>query len=135
MLKSCPYCGRVHDPHTVCPNKPVYNYPSNRHRSEAGDLRHRNAWKEKSLEIRRRDKFLCRVCLSHGILTTRDLSVHHIIPINEQTNLWLDNDNLITLCRQHHDEAEDGLIDRDVLRMLATTEAKLIPPGCEAVSG
>jgi len=129
MLKSCPYCGRIHDPHTVCPKKPVYDYPSNRHHSAAGDLRHKNVWKEKSLEIRRRDKFLCRVCLSHGLLNTKDLSVHHIIPINEQMDRWLDNDNLITLCRQCHDDAESGLIDRDTLRMLATTEAKLSPRG------
>ena len=135
MLKSCPYCGRIHDPHTVCPKKPVYDYPSNRHRSKAGDLRHRNIWKEKSLEIRRRDKGLCRVCLSRGILTTRNLSVHHIIPINEQSDLWLDNDNLITVCNKCHDEAEAGLIDREALRMMAATEAKLYPGGGRAVPG
>jgi 5-methylcytosine-specific restriction endonuclease McrA len=129
MLKSCPYCGRIHDPHTVCSKKPIYNYPSNRHTSEAGDLRHTNAWKQKSLEVRRRDKFLCRVCLSNGELNTKDLSVHHIIPINEQPELCFDNDNLITLCRQHHDEAEDGLIDRDTLRNLAATDAKMYPAG------
>jgi len=129
MLKSCPYCGRIHDPHTICPKKPVYDYPKNRHRSEAGDLRHSHTWNMKSLEIRRRDKYLCRVCLSQGILNTKDLSVHHIIPINEQTDLWLDNNNLITLCRSHHDDADSGQIDRDTLRMLAGTEAKLYPGG------
>lgn len=129
MLKSCRYCGRVHDPHTVCPKKPVIKYSSNRHRSEAGDLRHTNTWNKKSIEIRQRDKYLCRVCLSQGVLTTHDLSVHHIDSIKERPDLWLDNDNLITVCRVHHEEAESGLIDKETLRMMAATEAKLYPGG------
>lgn len=125
MKKSCPYCGGIHDPRYACPKKPQPTY--GQHRSEAGDLRRTNAWKNKSIEIRKRDRNLCRVCLDHGSINTKHLSVHHIIPINEDKGLYLDNDNLITLCDKCHEEAERGKIDRDYLIELATTEVKLSP--------
>lgn len=131
MLRSCKYCGGIHDPHTICPKKPIYNYgaKTNRHRSKAGDIRKRNIWKLKSIEIRQRDKYLCRYCLTQGKLTAHDLSVHHIVPINEDDALSFENSNLITLCNKCHDLAEHGLIDRELLKDLAITEAQLYPPG------
>ena len=128
MKKSCPYCGRIHDTGYECPKKPVYG----RHTGEAGDLRRTNAWKNKSIEIRKRDHFTCRVCLYNGTLTTKNLSVHHIIPINEDKSLYLDNDNLITLCIDCHERAEQGSIERDFLIELAATEVNISPGGSKA---
>lgn len=125
MMKSCPYCGGIHEVGVVCKKKPARK--PGKHKSKAGDLRHRAIWTRKSIEIRERDLFCCRYCLEHGTVTTRDLSVHHIIPINEDESVWLENDNLITLCYEHHEEAEKGLIDRETLSRLATAEAKVSP--------
>lgn len=129
MLKSCKYCGGIHDVKTICPKKPITKNRTNRHNSIAGDLRKKSLWKNKSIEIRQRDKYLCRYCLSKGIITTHDLSVHHIIPIKENADYWLDNDYLITLCDKCHDEADKGLIDREKLIEIAHAEVKL-SPGC-----
>lgn len=48
--------------------------------------------------------------------TTDALEVHHIEPIAEAWGSRLDWDNLITLCRAHHEMAEDGRISREALR-------------------
>jgi hypothetical protein len=42
--------------------------------------------------------------------------VHHIIPLAEDYNKRLDNDNLITLCNYHHKLAEDNQIPREELQ-------------------
>ena len=127
MFKSCKYCGGIHDVKMICPKKPTKQYPSNRHASVAGDLRKKSLWKNKSIEIRQRDRYLCRYCLSKGIITADGLSVHHIIPINENSDYWLDNDYLITLCDKCHEEADRGLIDREKLIEIAHQDVKLSP--------
>ena len=38
--------------------------------------------------------------------TYKELEVHHIIPIEEDYSKRLDDTNLITLCRYHHELAE-----------------------------
>ena len=126
MKKSCPYCGRLHDVKDTCPRKPkpVYN---NKHTGRAGELRNMNIWKTKRAVIKERDKHLCRACLAQGKLNTKNLSVHHIIPINEDERHWLDDDNLITLCSLCHEQAESGEISREYLRDLAATAPKLTP--------
>lgn len=50
---------------------------------------------------------------------TENLSVHHINPIAEDWDSRLDNDNLITLCRKHHEQAEASLISKKELRKIA----------------
>ena len=125
MMKSCPYCGSIHDAAYICPRKPV-RVPG-KHRSIAGDLRHTNRWKEKSIDIRQRDLYLCRVCLDNDIANNKRLSVHHITPIKDDPERYLDEDNLITLCERHHEEAENGKIDEGYLRQLAVTTPKISP--------
>ena len=49
---------------------------------------------------------------------TQNLSVHHIVPIEEDYNRRLDDDNLITVCDVHHELCEAGEIKRDQQREL-----------------
>lgn len=51
-------------------------------------------------------------------LNTYDLSVHHIVPIEEDYQLRLSNENLITLCAVHHEMCEAEEITRDNQRQL-----------------
>ena len=53
--------------------------------------------------------------LSKGIVETHDLEVHHIVPIKENWDKRLSDDNLITLTRLVHEQAEDGTISREEL--------------------
>lgn len=120
MKKSCKYCGRMHDIDEVCPKKPRICFRKNKQMKDK--FRSSSLWQAKREEIARRDLYLCRVCLSEGRLS-RDISVHHIIPLAEDYSRRLDNDNLISLCSYHHEQAERAAISPDRLRELAA-----IPP-------
>lgn len=50
---------------------------------------------------------------------TRDLSVHHIVPLAEDFERRLDETNLLTVCSYHHEACEAGAIDRETQRQLA----------------
>ena len=53
-------------------------------------------WQAKSQEIRARDNNECQLCKSKS-----NLNVHHIINRSHKS-LWLDDNNLITLCCKCH---------------------------------
>ncbi len=117
MLKTCSICGTIHDMNIVCKR------PSTKKKSKANSFRKTNKWTEKSKSIRKRDKYLCKVCLSGKYdtnykYTYKELEVHHIVPIEEDYSMRLDSNNLITLCRMHHEMAEKGQISREELRSL-----------------
>ena len=48
--------------------------------------------------------------------------MHHIISLEEDYNKRLDSDNLITLCRYHHELAEKGEISREELQEIIATK-------------
>ena len=52
-------------------------------------------------------------------LNHKNLEVHHIVPLAEDFNKRLDNENLICLCQFHHKMAEHGEILREELTELA----------------
>ncbi len=129
MKKSCVYCGKSHEYNETCPkraeyrNKYKYDYKRD---SLADKFRNSRIWREKRSEIQRRDCYLCRYCFCvEKKINTSDLSVHHIIPIEKNYNLRLDNGNLITLCRLHHEQAEKGLIKSENLRNILHLQIKI----------
>ena len=127
MKKSCKYCGRMHDISEVCPRKPHISFHKNKNKQMKDKFRSTSLWQTKREEIARRDLYLCRVCLSEGRMS-RDISVHHIIPLAADYSKRLDNDNLISLCHYHHERAESGEISPDRLRELADTPPALTGP-------
>ena len=129
MLRSCAYCGRVHDRSFDCPKKPKKEKAVN----DITKFRGSSKWKRLREAIVCRDRCLCCVCRSKGIYKSDDLSVHHIVPLVIDFSLRTDPDNLITLCTTHHEEAERGDIPADVLRGLI--QAEDTPRGSESDSG
>ena len=114
MLKTCSVCGKIHDFNKVCKRQKP------KKKSEANKFRKTNKWTEKSRSIRQRDKYLCQVCITGKYdtnyrYTYKDLEVHHIVPLEEDYSKRLDSNNLITLCRYHHEMAESGKIQREEL--------------------
>ena len=117
MLKTCSVCGKIHDFNKVCRRKTTKKY------TEANKFRKTYKWTEKSKYIKQRDNYLCQVCLldkynTNYKYTYKELEVHHIIPLEEDYNKRLDSDNLITLCRYHHELAEKGEISREELQKI-----------------
>ena len=120
MLRSCKYCGRIHDSKYQCSSRPVRR----KIRTKQNSFRSTEAWKRKSLEIRERDKYLCQICMRKLYGTTqqynnREIEVHHIVPIAEDWDGRHDNDNLISLCGRHHEMAEAGKISQAELKEIA----------------
>jgi len=122
MLRSCRYCGKIHDSSYQCEKRPKREKKD----TEAVRLRSSYRWQRVRDRVRERDRNVCQLCMrrytsdkgtDHGgrRYEYEDLSVHHIVPIEENKEFAFDERYLITLCGRHHEEAEQGLIDRDFL--------------------
>lgn len=124
MKKACSKCGKIHDRKYICVIKGT---AQERAESLAYSFRNKQVWKRKSYEIRDRDMHLCQVCLrghynTRKIYNSADLSVHHIVSLASDYERRLDNSNLITLCRYHHELAELGRIPVQELLSIAADQ-------------
>lgn len=129
MLKACQYCGRVHDKKYICASRHKIMLERDARQRERSErirrFRSSGAWQRKSEAIRSRDEDTCLVCRAEidralhcsGELTGAE--VHHIVSLTNDFELRLEDDNLITLCRSHHEQAEAGEIDVNYLISLA----------------
>ena len=140
MLKSCSYCGRIHDTKPLCnarlkaQSERKKRFVGKAAKTEQNSFRNKKAWQDKREHIKRRDNYLCQSCL-HGLgikgvvaYTTEKLQVHHIISLKSDINQGLLSDNLITLCVFCHELAEKGNISSEKLKEIAennTTECIL----------
>ena len=134
MLKSCSYCGRIHDSKYMCPQKEQRIRDRQQQRGKANkrvyDFHRSHKWKNKSISIRERDNYCCQLCV-RGLhkpdrqYETDNISVHHIVPIAEDWESRLDDNNLISLCSRHHEMAEAGKIKRkELLNIVKEQESK-----------
>lgn len=114
-LKACSYCGRIHASDFDCGAKPRRKKES----TEITRLRTCRRWNDHRHKTYERDHFLCRVCLSQGVIRNQGLEAHHIVPLAEAPALAYELDNTITLCTKHHKAADAGKIPRDTLIELA----------------
>lgn len=126
MLKTCSRCGKLHDINHTCYKGKRFEKKD----TEANRFRKTTKWTNKSNDIRKRDKHLCRCCIANIYETNFEynfnkLEVHHIEPLEENFSLRLDDDNLISLCSKHHQLAEDGVISREILKLLTNPECDL----------
>ena len=130
MLKSCKYCGRVHDRKYDCGKRPVKIY---KRTSAADRFRHTSAWQQKREEIKERDNYLCQICIRNlydtkKIMNYENISVHHAEKLEENYEKRLDNDNLLTVCEQHHKLCDKNIIPYSVVKRIITEQNH--PPGC-----
>lgn len=117
MLRGCPYCQRIHDSKYDCGMRPKEFKKD----TKANRFRNSAAWTKKREEIRERDNNLCQACIREleGTKVKYNsslLSVHHAISIHKDYGRRLDNDNLLTLCAYHHDQAEKGRIKYQTIK-------------------
>ncbi|WP_085023908.1 HNH endonuclease [Anaerovibrio sp. JC8] len=127
MLKACSYCGRIHRAGEACPNKPQRTYKKNN--SQESQFRNTGRWKRAREEIKKRDKYLCRLCLANGHITTNNLEVHHIIKIRQDSTQALEPSNLITLCTACHNLVENEPKYIETLQELTQQPVNIPPTG------
>ena len=113
MFKSCSKCGKIHKTNEKCEVKRIYQS------TNESKLRSQYIWTMKSKEIRSRANHLCEVCRDRGQITFDNLEVHHIVKIKDDETKFLEDDNLICLCVNHHKEADNGDLDVVYLQSLA----------------
>lgn len=133
MLKSCKYCGKIHEKSYICPRKPARR----KRDGSASEFRNSNAWKKKRERIKERDLYLCQICVRnlYGAKVPyngKDLSVHHAESLEENFSKRLDDENLLTVCERHHRMAEKKIIPVGVIKeIIRQQEMKNSPPGGE----
>lgn len=131
MLKSCRYCGRIHDKKYDCGKRPVQKHIGN---SAADRFRYTSAWQQKREQIKERDNYLCQICIRNlfntkKILNSENISVHHAEKLEENFEKRLDDDNLLTMCEIHHKMADKNIIPFEVVKRIIAEQNH--PPECE----
>lgn len=118
MFYACRHYLGIHPMGERCPSQTRPTY-----KTEQTKFRNSGRWQRTRETIRQRDKYLCRVCLTNKhdtkyAYTSKELEVHHIVPLSESMELGHEPDNLITLCRYHHQLAHSGRIQPAELKRL-----------------
>nr|DAU49992.1 MAG TPA: NinG recombination protein [Caudoviricetes sp.] len=72
-----------------------------------------STWKKKRKAILDRDDHKCLICGSNT-----DLQVHHILSISTHPQLRLDDNNLISVCTQCHENIHNNLYSQIYLTNL-----------------
>lgn len=126
MYKSCSRCGRIHGTNYVCKHG-TETYDNQKYKRDKDKLRFTEPWKKKSKEIKESANYLCEVCLDGGKYTYNQLEIHHIDKLREAPEKFLENENLVCLCKMHHKLAESGDIKKEYLKHLAY-QREHIPP-------
>jgi 5-methylcytosine-specific restriction endonuclease McrA len=84
-------------------------------KTDKDKFRSTQAWQRKRDEIKEIDLYLCQVCKANHKYIYNNLECHHIIPLEENFELRLDNKNLITVCEFCHEKCEKKEISREYL--------------------
>ena len=129
MKKVCSWCGKIHEKGYICPRKPIYQKKT----TDKDKFRWKSIWQKKRNEIKQRDLNMCQLCCrglysSDGIEYNSEVQVHHIVPLEVDFSKRLDNYNLICLCSEHHELAENNTINKDELINIAYEQEKKYSP-------
>lgn len=120
-LKTCTYCRKIHDDKKKCTaKKGYYREKYSRYEKDKDYIKFIKSkqWFDKSQEIKLLDSHCCLVCKSLGLISPIYLEVHHIVKFRNDSSLKLENSNLITLCVNHHKQADNNKISTNELHGL-----------------
>lgn len=120
-LKTCTYCRKIHGKEINCKAKRGYYREKNSRYEKDKDYLNfikSKQWHNKSQEIKLLDSHCCLVCESLNLISPVYLEVHHIVKFRNDSSLGLDNNNLITLCVNHHKMADSNKIQASELYRL-----------------
>lgn len=120
-LKTCTYCRKIHGKEINCTaKKGYYREKNSRYEKDKDYIKFIKSkkWHEKSQEIKLLDSYCCLMCKELGLISPKYLEVHHIIKFRNDSSLGLDNNNLITICVNHHKQADANMIQASELYRL-----------------
>lgn len=118
MLITCSKCGKIHKRNGCQAKKYHRKYVKT---ETYNKIIKSKQWTETSRFVKSLDCFQCLVCCDLNIPLSEYntlLEVHHIIKINDDETLAFELNNLITLCKLHHRQADDGVLSKHYLKSL-----------------
>lgn len=120
MFKSCSVCGGIHlfGAGKCRKNRYKIGYDGKPRRDIGHRLRQNSRLDKLAKTFKEDNKYLCALCLLNGVVSSKQIEVHHIEPIKNRPDLAYDYDNLICLCSAHHKLAEKGVYSKDYLRKI-----------------
>jgi hypothetical protein len=68
--------------------------------------------------------YLCQICLREGKYNCNDIEVHHAVKIDENPEIAFEPSNLLTLCKDHHDQADVGKISFGTIKEIIEEQEK-----------
>lgn len=85
----------------------AYNQWRDKHMPEYIKFYKSTAWTKKRVQALRRDEWVCQDCAAEGIITVAQ-EVHHLVETKHDWSKRLELDNLISLCRTHHNSRHNS---------------------------
>lgn len=86
---------------------------------EADKFTNTSRWRSLKDHIKRKDKGVCRLCFNRSYVEYRSLQVHHIYKRSTHPQMAYEPSNLVTLCRNCHEEIEEMPVSKqcELLKM------------------
>ena len=104
ICKNCckPYTGSECE---TCKKERAKRYNRFERKEERNAVYQSASWNIVRERVLSRDKGLCMMCYSmYKRVNLERVSVHHIIPVEDDSDEWYSPNNLVTLCSHHHAE-------------------------------
>lgn len=131
MKVLCKHCLKIHCMELKCTQMQQHIRNRNANRRKQYNNKHKEysncynstKWKkvrEKALE---QTNYMCAICLELGKYNYKDIQVHHLEKIKENKNKIFELDNLIPLCREHHNQVE-GLNKNEIKNYIKLEKIK-----------
>ena len=79
---------------------------------EADKFTNTSRWRSLKIDIKRRDRGVCRLCFNRGYVEYKCLQVHHIYKRATHPELAYEPSNLVTVCKKCHEELEEKLVSK-----------------------
>ena len=113
----CKHCLKVHDREHECDAKKKHRRMKQQARRNDNrykvynDCYNTSRWKKVREQVLKDSNYMCEVCMELGKLNHEDIQVHHVEKVKNNVEKMYDIDNLIVVCREHHNIIEEMTAD------------------------
>ncbi len=109
----CKHCMKIHDREYECDAKKKHRRMKQQARRNDSrykvynDCYNTTKWKKVREQVLKEANYMCEVCKEFGKFNYTDIQVHHVEKVKDNVDRMYDIDNLIVVCREHHNIIED----------------------------
>ncbi|MDB8794283.1 HNH endonuclease signature motif containing protein [Romboutsia sp. 1001216sp1] len=113
----CKHCMKIHDREYECGSKKKHRRMKQQARRNDNrykvynDCYNTSRWKKVREQVLKDANYMCEVCMELGKINYTDIQVHHVEKVKNNVERMYDIDNLIVVCREHHNIIENMTAD------------------------